>query len=75
MVPLTAIFQQGDQAAVWIVGADATVKLQAVSVAEYTDGGAVVSAGLRRRRADRRRGRQSAHGRREGRVAPVVPAK
>jgi RND family efflux transporter MFP subunit len=45
-VPLTAVFQQGSQPAVWIVGADATVKLQAISVAEYTDGGAVVVAGL-----------------------------
>jgi RND family efflux transporter MFP subunit len=31
-VPLTAIFQQGNQPAVWIVGADNTVKLQPVSV-------------------------------------------
>jgi RND family efflux transporter MFP subunit len=46
LVPLTAIFQQGDGAAVWTVGADSTVKLRAVSVAAYTDGGAVVTAGL-----------------------------
>jgi len=46
LVPLSAIFQQGNQPAVWRVGADNTVKLQAVSVAEFTDRGAVVVAGL-----------------------------
>jgi RND family efflux transporter MFP subunit len=46
MVPLTAIFQQGKQPAVWRVGADNTVSLQGVTVAEFTDGGAVVSGGL-----------------------------
>lgn len=46
MVPLTAIFQQGHQAAVWKVGADNTVSLQAITVAAYTDGGAVVMSGL-----------------------------
>ena len=45
-VPLTAIFQQGSQPAVWIVGADNTVKLQPVSIAAYTDAGAVVAGGL-----------------------------
>ena len=46
IVPLTAISQQGNQPAVWIVGADSTVKLQAVSVSAYTDSGAVVTGGL-----------------------------
>lgn len=46
IVPLTAIFQQGDQPAVWKVGADNTVSLQAVTVSAYTDGGAMVSGGL-----------------------------
>ncbi len=46
MVPLTAIFQQGNQPAVWIVGADNTVKLQPVSISAYTDSGAVVTGGL-----------------------------
>jgi RND family efflux transporter MFP subunit len=54
MVPLTAIFQQGNQPAVWKVmrsgipgdGAGDTVSLQAVTVAAYTDSGAVVVAGL-----------------------------
>ncbi|MBI3096145.1 MAG: efflux RND transporter periplasmic adaptor subunit [Rhodocyclales bacterium] len=45
-VPLTAIFQKGNQPAVWKVGADGTVTLQPVSVAAYTDGGAVVTGGL-----------------------------
>ena len=46
MVPLTAIFQQGNRPAVWRVGADSTVSLQAVSIAAYTDAGAVVVGGL-----------------------------
>lgn len=46
LVPLTAVFQQGDQPAVWRVGADGTVTLQRITVASYTDAGAVVSAGL-----------------------------
>jgi RND family efflux transporter MFP subunit len=46
MVPLTAIFQQGKQFAVWKVGADNTVSLQAVSVADYSERGATVTAGL-----------------------------
>ncbi|MBK9018634.1 MAG: efflux RND transporter periplasmic adaptor subunit [Sulfuritalea sp.] len=46
MVPLTSIFQQGNQPAVWKVGADGTVTLQRVTVAAYTDSGAVVSEGL-----------------------------
>jgi multidrug efflux system membrane fusion protein len=46
VVPLTAIFQQGDQPAVWIVGADNTASLRVVSIAAYTDAGAVVSGGL-----------------------------
>jgi len=46
LVPLTAIFQQGKQAAVWKVGADGTVTLQAVDVAAFTDSGAIVVAGL-----------------------------
>ncbi len=46
IVPLTAISQKGNQPAVWIVGADSTVKLQAVSVSAYTDSGAVVTGGL-----------------------------
>jgi RND family efflux transporter MFP subunit len=53
-VPLTAIFQQGNQPAVWKVmqsgtpggGADNTVVLQAISVAEFTERGAVVTGGL-----------------------------
>jgi RND family efflux transporter MFP subunit len=45
-VPLAAIFQKGDQPAVWKVGADNTVSLQAVRIAAYTDGGAVIAGGL-----------------------------
>ena len=46
IVPLTAIFQQGDQAAVWIVAADRSVSLRKVEVAAYRDNGAVIASGL-----------------------------
>lgn len=46
VVPLTAIFQQGDQAAVWIVAADRSVGLRNVKVAAYRDDGAQVAEGL-----------------------------
>ncbi|MBN8473908.1 efflux RND transporter periplasmic adaptor subunit [Sulfuritalea sp.] len=46
VIPLAAVFQQGDQPAVWKVGADGTVNLQRVKVAALTDAGAVVSEGL-----------------------------
>ncbi|HYR06107.1 MAG TPA: efflux RND transporter periplasmic adaptor subunit [Gallionella sp.] len=46
LVPLTAIFQQGKQAAVWIVAADRTISLRPVEVAAYRDDGAVITSGL-----------------------------
>ncbi len=46
LIPLTAIFQQGDKAAVWIVAADHTISLRPVQVAAYRDGGAVIAGGL-----------------------------
>lgn len=83
MVPLTAIFQQGNQPAVWIVmrsgtpegGADSTVKLQAVTVAEYRDGGAVVSAGLAGGEQIVAAGANLLTAGQKLRVAPVVAAK
>jgi len=45
-VPHTAIFQQGSQPALWVVGADDTLALRGVAVASYGDAGAVISAGL-----------------------------
>lgn len=46
IVPLTAIFQQGDKSAVWIVGADRSLSLRPVKVASYRDDGAVIAGGL-----------------------------
>ena len=46
IIPLTAIFQQGDQAAVWVVAADRSVSLRPVKVAAYRDNGAVIASGL-----------------------------
>jgi RND family efflux transporter MFP subunit len=45
-VPLTAIFQQGDKAAVWIVAADRSVSLRPVTVSAYRDDGALISGGI-----------------------------
>ena len=46
LIPLTAIFQQDKQAAVWIVAADRTVSLRPVQIAAYRDDGAVIAGGL-----------------------------
>lgn len=46
IVPLPAIFQQGDQAAVWIVAADRSISLRKVEVAAYLDNGAVIASGV-----------------------------
>lgn len=46
LIPLSAIFQQGKQAAVWIVAADRAVSLRQVEVAAYRDDGAVIVGGL-----------------------------
>ncbi len=46
VIPLTAIFQQGDQPAVWIVTADHSISLRPIKIAAYRDAGAVVNSGL-----------------------------
>jgi len=46
LIPLSAIYQQGKQAAVWIVAADHSISLRPVQVAAYRDGGAVIGSGL-----------------------------
>ncbi|MDP2805923.1 MAG: efflux RND transporter periplasmic adaptor subunit [Gallionellaceae bacterium] len=46
LVPVSAIFQQGEQAAVWVVGADRAVRLRPVTVAAYRDEGAQISSGV-----------------------------
>jgi RND family efflux transporter MFP subunit len=46
LLPLTAIFQQGDKAAVWIVAADHSVSLRPVVVSAYRDDGALISSGI-----------------------------
>lgn len=47
LIPMTAVFQQGDKAAVWIVKDDRSVTLRAVTVVAYRDDGAVVSDGIK----------------------------
>lgn len=46
LLPLSAIFQQGDKAAVWIVAADRSVGLRPVVVTAYRDDGALVASGI-----------------------------
>lgn len=46
LVPLTAIFQQGEKSALWIVAADHSVNLRPVVVAGYRDEGAVIASGI-----------------------------
>lgn len=45
-VPLTALFQQGNQTALWIVAADHSVSLRPVTVAAYRDDGALIASGI-----------------------------
>ncbi|OGS92106.1 MAG: efflux transporter periplasmic adaptor subunit [Gallionellales bacterium GWA2_60_18] len=46
IVPLSAIFQQGDKSAVWIVAADRSLSLRPVRISAYRDDGAVIAEGL-----------------------------
>jgi RND family efflux transporter MFP subunit len=46
LIPLTALFQQGDKAAVWIVAADRSVSLRPVEVTAYRDDGVLVASGI-----------------------------
>ncbi|MBA3033940.1 MAG: efflux RND transporter periplasmic adaptor subunit [Gammaproteobacteria bacterium] len=46
VVPLAAILQQGEQATVWVIGADATVSQRVVAIERYADSGAVLKSGL-----------------------------
>lgn len=46
VVPLAAILQQGDQASVWVIGADGTLGQRPVEVERFTDAGAVIRSGL-----------------------------
>lgn len=46
VVPATALFQQAGKPAVWVVGGDNTLALRPVEVAQFREGGAVVTGGL-----------------------------
>jgi multidrug efflux system membrane fusion protein len=46
LIPLSAIFQQNDKTAVWIVGPDRSVSLRPVEVGAYRDDGALISGGI-----------------------------
>jgi membrane fusion protein, multidrug efflux system len=47
LVPLTAIFQQGNSAAVWVVAADHSVSLRPVQIAQFSDEGALIASGIK----------------------------
>lgn len=46
LIPLSAVYQQGRQTAVWVVAADHSVSLRRVQIAAYRDEGAVIASGL-----------------------------
>lgn len=46
LVPLSAIFQQGENPAVWIVAGDGSVSLRPVKIATYLDEGALLTSGV-----------------------------
>ncbi|MCX7192297.1 MAG: efflux RND transporter periplasmic adaptor subunit [Proteobacteria bacterium] len=48
LIPVSAIYQQGRQTAVWIVAADGSVSLRQVQIKAYRDDGAVIAGGLAR---------------------------
>ena len=45
-VPLSAVFQQGDKPAVWVIDKDGIITLRPVTVSRYGEQEAIVSAGL-----------------------------
>ena len=46
LIPLSAIFQQNDKTAVWIVASDRSVSLRPVEVSAYRDDGALIAGGI-----------------------------
>jgi RND family efflux transporter MFP subunit len=46
-LPATAIFHQGSSPAVWVIGANSTLELRAVTVRSYSDHGTVITGGLK----------------------------
>jgi len=46
LVPSSAIFQQGEQAAVWVVDAQHQIGLRPVKISAYRDQGVLISSGL-----------------------------
>jgi RND family efflux transporter MFP subunit len=46
VVPLAAILQQGNTAAVWVIGKDNTVTQRPIQIERYSDAGAVIISGL-----------------------------
>jgi multidrug efflux system membrane fusion protein len=46
-LPATAIFHQGSSPAVWVIGANSTLELRAVTVHSYSDHATVITGGLK----------------------------
>ena len=47
LIPLSAIYQQGKQTAVWVVADNHSVSLRQVEVSVYRDDGAIITGGLK----------------------------
>ncbi len=47
LIPLSAVYQQGKQAAVWVVAENKSVSLRPVTVSLYRDDGAIIAGGLK----------------------------
>lgn len=47
LVPMTSVFQEGSEPAVWVVGSNQKIELRKVHVASYSDGGVRLDAGVK----------------------------
>lgn len=47
LIPLSAVYQQGKQTAVWVVAENSSVSLRPVDVSVYRDDGAIITGGLK----------------------------
>jgi RND family efflux transporter MFP subunit len=46
LLPMTALYQKGEQAAVWVLGSDSRLQLRPVEIGQYREDGVVIARGL-----------------------------
>ena len=46
LLPMTALYQKGEQAAVWVLGPDGRLQLRPVGIGQYREDGVVIASGL-----------------------------